>query len=67
MSKTPKTSLGGVYVKNSQKLLDGVYVKNSQTLLVYVKNSETLLDGVYVVKCIEIRLKRDILSQFSPF
>ena len=55
MSKTPKTSLGGVYVKNSQ------------TLLVYVKNSETLLDGVYVVKCIEIRLKRDILSQFSPF
>ena len=33
MSKTPKTSLGGVYVKNSQNSLDGVYVKNSQNLL----------------------------------
>ena len=59
MSKTPKTSLGGVYVKNSQNSLDGVYVKNSQTLL----------DGVYIMKWIEIpiSLKWDNLSHFSPF
>ena len=55
MSKTPKTSLGGVYVKNSQNSLDGVYVKNSQTLL----------DGVYIMKWIEIPISE--MRQFESF